>query len=124
MRVVVLVVLAAGCLEPSVVRCGDIICPDGTTCVPDAKGCFPPDRVTACTAMADGTSCSAKGVTGGLCRTGVCMPATCGDGYITGLEQCDGTVGATTCTDLGYYDTDGLACSAFCTFDVDRKSVV
>ncbi|HEY5944591.1 MAG TPA: DUF4215 domain-containing protein, partial [Kofleriaceae bacterium] len=47
----------------------------------------------------------------------LCIPPGCGDGKIGGAEQCDGALLATDCTGLGFYDPEGLACRADCTYD-------
>jgi hypothetical protein len=62
----------------------------------------------------------------GLCPEGstcdetakTCIPAGCGDGVISGDEQCDGTVNAAfDCTSFGFYQPDGLKCSSSCQLD-------
>jgi len=39
----------------------------------------------------------------------------CGDGFVTGLEACDGTSVPATCTDFGFY-SGTVTCSPFCSF--------
>ena len=62
----------------------------------------------------------------GLCPQGstcdeaaeVCIPAGCGDGVVSGDEQCDGTVDPTfDCTAFGFYQAEGLKCSSACKLD-------
>ncbi|HFE46036.1 MAG TPA: hypothetical protein ENJ18_11190 [Nannocystis exedens] len=45
-------------------------------------------------------------------------PVVCGDGEITGEEQCDGAqLGGQTCVDVGEFEGGELACTDTCTFD-------
>lgn len=58
-------------------------------------------------------------VTAGLCQGG-----RCGDGALDAVELCDpgnaslpADLGGSDCTDLGYYEETGLACSLGCSFN-------
>ncbi len=47
-----------------------------------------------------------------------CVPVTCGDGSIQGVEVCDGEhLGGADCRVLGYYAANGLACNEVCELD-------
>ena len=116
-RVVLAVVALAGCLEPKLIECGDLLCAADQVCVPAANACFPADRVAACDGKADGESCQTPQLPNGLCRTGVCVPPGCGDAVIEIGEECDGGVGELTCLDRGFYASGDLACTADCRFD-------
>ncbi len=104
----------AGCIRPDLVACGDLSCPRGSMCVNDSL-CAAPDQVAACDGVADGTICHASSGDGN-CSQGVCAPSVCGDGMVTGLEQCDGDTIPVGCTDLGYY-TGTVACTKYCSVD-------
>ena len=69
----------------------------------------------------------------GLCPEGstcdetakTCIPAGCGDGVVTGAEECDGTVPAGfNCTSFGFYAPAGLACSSSCKLDTSACGAV
>ena len=81
-----LLVLAA-CIDPSLIPCGDQLCPRGATCVA-GELCARPDQIAACDGLADGASCTAGGGVG-RCDRGVCMPGGCGNGVIAPGETCD-----------------------------------
>ena len=83
-------------------------------CVNDSL-CASPDQLAACEGEVDGTICHAS--TGdGNCTQGVCAPSVCGDGAVTGLEQCDGDNIPVGCLDLGYYG-GAVACTKYCSID-------
>lgn len=78
--------LSAGCLEPALVECGDLSCPENTTCLGDR--CVTPDQLSACDGVAEGGVCSISGAIG-KCTTGVCEPVGCGNGRLDDGELCD-----------------------------------
>jgi len=50
-------------------------------------------------------------------ESGLCIPKDCGDGELTGIEECDGEkLGGRDCTHYGYYTPGDLKCSVVCTF--------
>ncbi|MFO0747168.1 MAG: hypothetical protein U1F43_16115 [Myxococcota bacterium] len=50
--------------------------------------------------------------------TTACVQSDCGDGQVTGREDCDGTnLGGSSCTSLGFESGD-LGCNDDCTFDL------
>ena len=111
--------LALGCVESSVVPCGeDKVCPGGTTCDPSGSGrCLRPEQVAACETVADGESCMIDSRQG-TCRNSACELWACGDGYVNANEDCDGVdLGGATCLDVGFYAAGGLACDRDCQFD-------
>jgi len=120
-RFVVLGVLVAGCVSSSAVVCEDgTICPSTSMC--DSihhHGCIVQSQLDACSGMADGSTCSVPEVDASICDMGVCITATCGDGYRTGGEACDGTMfGAiNNCKQLGFYDDVPLGCTDKCEVD-------
>lgn len=104
---------------------------DKSGCEADADVCG--DGVVSGTEQCEadnlaGKSCTSLGYQGGTlaCLNGTCMFDTtgcksgpdCGDGLITGAEQCEnGNLDGATCISLGY-QTGMLTCSAACLFDV------
>ena len=116
-RVVMVLALVAAtpaCLESSLVPCADgTFCPSGTVC---GEGtCTPAEALAGCAGSPDGTACTIAGGPG-ACILGVCTAQECGDGAVTGTEQCDGAA-ARTCEALGHHGGT-LTCSAACQFDV------
>lgn len=73
----------------------------------------------ACEGAGDGTTCTITAPDDGVCDASICIPATCGDGYLTGGEACDGASFATVsnCQELGYYDDKPLGCNERCELD-------
>ncbi|HEY5948282.1 MAG TPA: hypothetical protein VIV40_22450 [Kofleriaceae bacterium] len=68
--------------------------------------------------LADRATCQFHGLDG-ICIRGACLPASCGDGIVSGAEQCDGDdLGSfDDCGDLGYYDSTPLVCGIDCRYD-------
>src|SRR4051812_27667766 len=111
-RAVALSALVAGCVESSATLCGDgRVCPHGTICVDDLDLCATPEQLSVCqeSNLRGGDPCTA-GPLAGLCNEAsvgeVCLPARCGDGYITAPEVCDGSAlgAAPACNQHGYYE--------------------
>jgi hypothetical protein len=124
---VVVVLAVIGCVRPDLPTCGELTCPPGTACVADLEICASPAAVAACTGSAAGTVCS-DGDIDGSCESSmdvdggeVCVGEVCGDDQVTGREQCDGSIGASTCADFGYYFGD-LGCTSSCLYDFDGCS--
>jgi hypothetical protein len=117
---VLIVTVVVGCVEPSVILCGDgRTCGAGTTCDVEHHLCVTQEAKDACAAAAEGGDCTFEG-RAGVCSGGVCIEALCGDGVKIGLEQCDETDlgGVTSCTELGFYDEGPVGCTTGCRFDV------
>jgi hypothetical protein len=114
-RVVVMVVMVAGCFSADTHECGDIICPSNKACV--AGTCALPEQLTACEDKADGADCTFAGAAAGRCSSGVCLAIGCGDHRIDYPEECepDDLAGA-TCESLGF-QSGTLACGPRCVFD-------
>jgi hypothetical protein len=111
----------AACVQSHASRCGDITCPVGTSCGPSGDTCVFTDLIEACQGLTDGASCTVPGLMPNKCQGGVCQASRCGDGRITGAEECDGTAfGSKTCQSLGFYQSGGLACTSECKFDKAR----
>src|SRR5689334_8759576 len=114
MRVLVIMLVVTGCIDEHVQTCGDVICPVSSVCIDNAV-CATPDSIAACNALNDGDACHAA--TGdGYCTHGACAPNVCGDGMLTGIEQCDGNLVSTSCADFGYY-AGTTTCTPLCTID-------
>ena len=117
-RILVVLLALSACTRSQEVLCGDgRICPPGNTCDDTNHRCISPDQMAACSGHTAGAMCEFAGVTG-TCQDGTCQPLLCGDGVISGQEECDGAdLGGADCTTAGFYDPAGLACTTFCTFD-------
>jgi hypothetical protein len=114
-------VALAACVQSSATRCGDLTCPAGTSCGPSANTCVYTDMLEACQSLPDGAPCTVAGLAPNKCMNGVCQASRCGDGRVTGAEDCDGSViGAQTCLSLGFYQPGNLGCTADCKFDTSR----
>lgn len=115
-RVALLIAIGA-CVQSQETICDDgSVCPSALRCDLVHHTCVTAEQLTACNGLADGDDCPL--VTGtGVCNANVCLEQVCGDGLVTGAEECDGDTAA-LCTSLGYYDPVPLTCSARCTFDV------
>jgi hypothetical protein len=113
-------VVVCACAEPGAHLCDfGITCPEDSTCDPIHQGCASDAQIAACTNADDGSTCMIKATDDGVCDARICIPATCGDAYLTGGEACDGTSFATvsSCQELGYYDAMPLGCTSTCALD-------
>src|SRR5512143_2465669 len=95
----VVAVWLAGCLQNSLVPCGDRLCPSEAVCI--ANRCASHADVDACMGKVDNDACTSQ--PHAFCRDGVCATAVCGDRIVTPDEACD---------DGNLADGDG--CSATC----------
>jgi hypothetical protein len=110
--------LAPACVASNATSCGDLVCPTGTTCAPAGGRCYDTDLVESCRGVDDGDACDVPGLPTGVCQNGVCQTSRCGDGRVTGMEDCDGTdFDGVSCQSLGFYERPGIACSSSCTYD-------
>ena len=120
-------VLLVACQDTPGVECDDgSLCPDGTTCraIAGTDRCLSDTQLEQCDGKLDRTPCEASPGVAGLCNQGACLRAGCGDGFVSGTEQCDGLDldGRQDCRDIGYYGEGVLGCKADCTFDQDGCS--
>lgn len=121
--VVVVLALAAGCLEPNVVRCSNgLTCPGNRKCDVAHAACVDADQLVNCDGLADGDDCDLVAIGDGICDQGVCIEKHCGDGYIQVPEQCDGTdiPADADCDQLGFYFSGPLTCNSACGFDTSQ----
>jgi hypothetical protein len=114
------VVGAAGCVGSNASTCGkQLVCPGGMMCTPAGDSCVEAEFVLSCQHATDGASCSVAGLPPATCMAGVCQASRCGDGRITGGEECDGALfkEGQDCQTAGFYNKDGLKCGADCKLD-------
>jgi hypothetical protein len=114
-----LYLLWAGCVTSTSNVCDNgSICPGGFVCDVENDRCLLPEQTSACEGLAELAECTFNGAAG-ACRAGACETYFCGDGLVTGGEDCDGeNLSGGDCIDFNYYGVEGLACSASCKFDV------
>jgi hypothetical protein len=116
---VVGVALSASCVRSNAEMCANgLVCPAGSTCDEESGRCLVPEQFAVCAALPERASCQFRGLDG-ICIRGACLPASCGDGIVSGAEQCDGEElgGSDDCGDLGYYDATPLVCGMDCRYD-------
>jgi cysteine-rich repeat protein len=95
-------------VPPECTRADD--CDDGEPCN-GAEDCIAGSCVDG-TAPPDGSSCATAEVEEGICRSGFCAPASCGDGVLVSGEECD---------DGNLVNGDGcdISCWFFCHLTAD-----
>lgn len=110
------------CVTSTSSRCStDLTCPSGMLCSPAGDACIDADLVLACRSKADTVPCTVAGLPPASCLGGICQASRCGDGRVTGGEQCEGgELRGQTCQGLGFYQSQGLRCSADCKFDTSQ----
>ena len=87
--------------DPTVHNCNSPDpCTSNGTCMTATHKCTPG------TAVANGTTCTTSTVTGGICKSGKCTAASCGDGVVEAGEQCD----------FGAGNGPGTGCETNCMF--------
>jgi len=120
-RALALVVLlcSAGCLSPDVVTCPDgRTCPAGLACDDDHGRCLLAEQLERCRGHADRDPCTIRGEDVGICSDQICLVEGCGDGLVTGTEECDGDVmPETSCDQIGFYQPGALGCTARCSYE-------
>jgi cysteine-rich repeat protein len=84
MRWFALLIALSSCVDSGTSSCPGRVCPSGLVCSPKGDTCVEPGAVAACVGKSDGASCAY-----GFCRTGLCLPIVCGNGYVEPGEQCD-----------------------------------
>lgn len=128
--VLALALALAGCVHSDSITCDDgRTCPPNTVCVDDLGLCATPEQLSVCQdgGLTGGAACSAgpmqglcnRAQSGETCADCICLPARCGDGFITAPEVCDGeALGAEPlCSEHGYYEDTPVACNATCEYD-------
>jgi len=122
------VLVATGCVSSTELVCEpgtdhERVCASTKSCDNTHHLCVDPDQLTSCVGASDGSTCTTAGADG-LCHDQVCLPAVCGDNYVTGTEYCDGSdLGvAGNCTDHGFYVDAPVACDSTCHYDTTMCS--
>jgi hypothetical protein len=116
----VLSIVATGCLESPIVRCADgRICAAGYVCDELHDTCVLGEQLVACAGLAEDEPCAIAGEMVGVCQDGVCLHTRCGDGVVSGVEDCEGDDlrGVTDCRDLGFHDSGPVTCNARCQYE-------
>ncbi len=121
MRCAVVFLALSGCLQASVVVCEDgRICAEGDVC--HEAECVSPDQLAACEDVAELEPCTVDEVEGaGRCHGGVCEPIACGDGILTGSEQCEvGIIPLPDCDEHDFYAQGAglVGCNDDCEYDL------
>src|SRR5262245_34599770 len=62
-RYLVLVIMTAGCIEPSLVVCGDLACPAGSVCLSPNR-CVSPPQLASCAHLGESDPCFVDGAEG------------------------------------------------------------
>lgn len=111
-------VLCASCVTSTSNVCDNgSICPGGFVCDVENDRCLLPEQVFACEGLVELAECVFNGAAG-ACRAGACEIYFCGDGIVTGGEDCDGdNLAGADCIDFNYYGVEGLSCSPSCKFE-------
>ena len=113
---------SSACVTSDAHRCNEnLVCPTGMSCSPSGQSCIDSDLLDSCRGRKDGESCAVAGFPPATCLGGMCQAARCGDGKITGAEECDGDLlNGRDCQTFGYYESAGLRCSASCRYDASQ----
>ncbi|MBK7402047.1 MAG: DUF4215 domain-containing protein [Myxococcales bacterium] len=82
-------------------------CKSADACIGDGTCDDAKHTCTAGTAKADGTTCG----TGLVCKAGACVSVSCGDGIVSGTEECD----------LGAGNGPGTGCEVDCKFSCKKS---
>src|SRR5262245_11006590 len=114
-RWLVCLAFVASCVEPQLKPCGDVLCSADSVCLPNGL-CASQEAVDACVGKPEGAACDTPLFTGS-CVAGACTPPRCGDGVVSGSEQCDGSVTGIDCVTYGF-DLGVPTCSDRCSLDV------
>lgn len=81
-----LAIATAGCVEPGLVECDDLVCPVDSTC--RAGACVANTLTAACAGHEERADCDVDGMAG-VCLDGVCGLIGCGNRVQTPDEVCD-----------------------------------
>lgn len=111
----IIAMLLGACIRSHDVRCGDLLCPESSVCLPSGR-CASEGAITACAGLAPNAACSTP-LFDGTCIDGACTPTVCGDGLVAGNEQCDGSVQGVDCVTFGF-DLGVPSCTERCDLDV------
>ncbi|HEX5058300.1 MAG TPA: hypothetical protein VFV99_03020 [Kofleriaceae bacterium] len=89
---ILLLVVAAGCLDPRTQHCADgSVCGPGLFCATagGATVCVTDEQFTACNGLASGARCVTTDIFAGTCIGGACISSGCGNGITDDGEACD-----------------------------------
>jgi hypothetical protein len=114
-----MIACATACVQASSIDCGFGVCPADRVCDGVHELCVKDEQLHSCIGKPDNEPCSVSGRPG-LCTDEVCLENYCGDGVVTGTEQCDGDAfvdDAHDCLNVGFYDSGPISCNPDCTID-------
>ena len=82
----------SACVQSNASRCSNgLVCPSGMSCSPaGGESCIDSDLVDACHVAPMGRPATSPACRPATCLGGICQASRCGDGRITGAEECDG----------------------------------
>src|SRR4051812_31403147 len=106
-------IVFTACVETNSIDCGFGFCPSDRVCDKAHELCVKPEQLESCVGKPDNTDCAVGGRPG-LCTDEVCLENYCGDGIVTGTEQCDGDAyvdNVSDCLNVGFYDAGPISCN-------------
>lgn len=125
MVLIALAVSVEACIDSATTRCENgVVCPAGSTCNA-SLGCVLDAQLEACRDHGENDECTYGDVADARCIEGACVARSCGDGIVSGSEQCDGAISPSlaSCEAHGFYVGGAVVtCTRGCAFDVSMCS--